>query len=205
MVTRTTKRRPETRARLEAAALEAFSELGFHGASIRDICSRAGYTRGAFYSNFASKDELFFALFDAHADRSLARLSALAERRDEPSPTIEQIVEVLAYVSPEERVWYLISTEFTLHAIRVPEAARRLAAYDRKLRLRLSDAIASLLHGVGLTLAVDVDRLARSLVAVREGALAQSYVEPDEIPPGTIERWCVPALIRDATAPAAPR
>lgn len=69
-----TKRRPRTRARLLEAALAVFAERGFHGTSIEDICQQAGFTRGAFYSNFASKDELFLALFDAHTEQVLDRL-----------------------------------------------------------------------------------------------------------------------------------
>jgi AcrR family transcriptional regulator len=45
-----------------AAASEVFAESGFDGASVEAICERAGFTRGAFYSNFASKEELFFGL-----------------------------------------------------------------------------------------------------------------------------------------------
>ena len=64
-----TKRRPETRRRLLDAALAVFAEKGFNGARIEDVCAAAGYTRGAFYSNVATKEELFFALCDDHAAR----------------------------------------------------------------------------------------------------------------------------------------
>ncbi|NUR95181.1 MAG: helix-turn-helix transcriptional regulator, partial [Kribbellaceae bacterium] len=65
------RRRSNTRARLLEGALEVFAERGFHGASVEDICERAGFTRGAFYSNFGSKDELVLALFQATTDRLL--------------------------------------------------------------------------------------------------------------------------------------
>jgi AcrR family transcriptional regulator len=55
---RISARRQATRERVLEAAGEVFAERGFHGASVEDICERAGFTRGAFYSNFSSKDDL---------------------------------------------------------------------------------------------------------------------------------------------------
>ncbi|WP_279579783.1 TetR/AcrR family transcriptional regulator [Fodinicola feengrottensis] len=63
-----TRRRPRTVARLLDAALELFAEQGFGSTTIGQVCERAGYTRGAFYSNFATMDDLFYALFDAHSE-----------------------------------------------------------------------------------------------------------------------------------------
>ena len=55
-------RRRKTRDRLIDAAYEVFAETGVHAASVEMITERAGFTRGAFYSNFDTKEELFFAL-----------------------------------------------------------------------------------------------------------------------------------------------
>ncbi|MDT5193875.1 MAG: hypothetical protein QOH20_629, partial [Mycobacterium sp.] len=64
---RVTKRRAETRANLMNAAFRVFADKGFGQVRIDDVCAAAGYTRGAFYSNFDSLDELFFALYDESA------------------------------------------------------------------------------------------------------------------------------------------
>ena len=56
-------RKERTRADLVAAAREVFMRRGFHGASLEEISDHAGYTKGAVYSNFAGKDELFLAVF----------------------------------------------------------------------------------------------------------------------------------------------
>src|SRR3954469_20501848 len=58
----TTRRREATRQRLLDAAAEVFAEVGLDAASVEAVCERAGFTRGAFYSNFESKDELFLEL-----------------------------------------------------------------------------------------------------------------------------------------------
>jgi AcrR family transcriptional regulator len=196
-----TKRRPQTLARLLDAALEAFAENGFGGTRIEDVCERAGYTRGAFYSNFASKEELFFALFDRHAERVLERFEKQAAALGAGPVTLADIAAALAEIDDDERTWYLVTTEFTLSAIRDPDAARRLAEHDARLRTEAVGLLGELLTRADLVLrpGVELEALVRMLIAVREGALAQSYVEPEELPPGTLERLFLPALLASVT------
>src|SRR5689334_23549773 len=63
------ERKLQTRADLLLTARRLFEERGFHGASLDDIADEAGYTKGAVYSNFASKDELFLAVLGDHIER----------------------------------------------------------------------------------------------------------------------------------------
>jgi AcrR family transcriptional regulator len=196
-----TKRRPRTVARLLEAAYDTFSEVGFTGASIEVICKRAGFTRGAFYSNFASKDELFLALFDEHAQRALERLAQRIQAVTINEPTIERIAQELSKVDPDERKWYLVSTEFTLHAIRNRAAARRLAAHDARLRIELIGLLREMFAHAGRVSTVDLDMFARLLIAIREGSLAQSYVEPRKLPAGTLERTFAATLLTAVSTP----
>ncbi|GAA1993537.1 TetR/AcrR family transcriptional regulator [Catenulispora subtropica] len=202
-----TKRRPQTLARLLDAALEAFAATGFGGTRIEDVCERAGYTRGAFYSNFTSKEELFFALFDRHAARVLERFEKQADALGAGPVTLEGIAAALADIDDDERTWYLVTTEFTLSAIRDPDAARRLADHDARLRAEAARLLTGLLTRAGLRPrpGVDVESLVRMLIAIREGALAQSYVEPEALPPGTLERRFLPALLGAVTTTATDR
>ena len=57
------RRRELTREALLASAREVFAHRGFHAASLEEIAEAAGFTRGAVYSNFENKEELFFAAF----------------------------------------------------------------------------------------------------------------------------------------------
>ncbi|MEU7023032.1 TetR family transcriptional regulator [Streptomyces sp. NPDC046203] len=194
-----TKRRPRTRAALLRAALETFAEHGFHAVSIEQICERAGFTRGAYYSNFASKEELFLALFDEHGARVVERLAAAVDALAPEECTLERLAELVARVEPDERDWYLVSMEFTLHAIRDPGAARVLARHEARLRAEIARGLELVVRRGGRELAVDADRFARLVVALREGALAQSYVEPDVLPPGSLERDFLPGLLESVT------
>ncbi|MBV8931371.1 MAG: TetR/AcrR family transcriptional regulator [Kutzneria sp.] len=190
-----TKRRPETRARLFDAALEVFAEQGFSGASIEDICRRAGYTRGAFYSNFATRDELFFALFDARARRAMEWVVTASDDGSGEPITLEQIAELVAHVPPDERNWYLVTTEFTLYAIRNPEAARTLAEHDDEVRGQVARGLGDLLARAGLSCTIDLDELARMIITLREGALGQSFVDPGGQPPAWLVRRFLELLL----------
>jgi len=193
--------RPRTRAALLKAALEVFAEHGFHAASIEQICERAGFTRGAYYSNFAGKEELFLALFDEHGERIVRRLAEAIDALGPEDYTLERLADLASRVEPEERDWYLVSTEFTLHAIRDPQAAWVLARHDARLRAEIARGLELVLRRAGRELTVDADRFARLVVALREGGLAQSYVEPDALPPGSLERDFLAPLLEAATRP----
>src|SRR5438105_15844263 len=69
-----------TRAHLLEAAAEVFARRGFHGASVEEVADVAGYTKGAVYSNFASKDELFLAVLEGRMQAQVELLGRLSER-----------------------------------------------------------------------------------------------------------------------------
>ena len=196
-----TKRRPLTRARLLDAALDTFAEIGFQGATIEQICDRAGFTRGAFYSNFASKEELFYALFERNAALVVERMEEVAAQVDPGLPWETQIAELTSSVGPDERRWFLVSTEFTLYAIRHPAAAGVLAEHDAKLRAAMLPILREMYDRAGLVPTVDLDLVARLLIAMREGGMTQSYVEPAEFPPGQLERLFGAAVLRAVATP----
>src|SRR5688572_27566323 len=71
------QRRQQTRARLLDAAGQVFARRGFHAATVDEIADAAGYTKGAVYSNFANKDQLFLALLDQRLAAQLEQVEAL--------------------------------------------------------------------------------------------------------------------------------
>jgi AcrR family transcriptional regulator len=73
------RRRENTRARLLEAAREVFAEKGVKRVTVDELVGAAGFTRGAFYSNFSSIEEVFFAVFEDQADQMLAAVRAAIE------------------------------------------------------------------------------------------------------------------------------
>src|SRR5215831_13189869 len=88
---RTRPTRADTRQRLFEAAAQVFQEQGIGAVSIDAISEAAGLTRGAFYSNFASKDELIVAMLEDHVDRSVQHHRDLLERHPEPGDFVNAL------------------------------------------------------------------------------------------------------------------
>src|SRR5215467_13443079 len=86
---RTRPTRDDTRDKLFEAAARVFEDQGIGGASIEAIAAAAGFTRGAFYSNFASKDELIIAMLEDHVEQSIQRNLDLFARHQNPTDFIE--------------------------------------------------------------------------------------------------------------------
>ena len=137
------RRRIPTRARLLAAASELFLTVGFARTSIEDVCAAAGYTRGAFYSNFGSKEDLLLALFDDRAAERMAELERLAAACEALAPRerARLLAEALLRVEPAESGWILLFLEFRLVAARSAALAEQVAAHDRTLARAVADVL----------------------------------------------------------------
>jgi AcrR family transcriptional regulator len=170
-----TKRRPVTITALLDAAMELFAEQGYGATSIPDICSRAGLTKGAFYSNFANKDALFLALLDRSWERRagwIRRAMSAGGALGEAPVRRTQIPDLVV-----DRQWTLVSVEFSLHAIRRPDVAQRLIEHERRVRSGLALLVTEALEGAGRIPTVPVDELARMIVAVSEGSDIQALTD----------------------------
>src|SRR2546425_811623 len=86
-------RRTETRRRLVDAAIDAVAKKGFHGATVDDIAERAGFSVGAIYSNFGSKDDLFLAVLDKHVAWTLDLVTEMGQT-DDPAKAASESMEL---------------------------------------------------------------------------------------------------------------
>lgn len=174
-----TRRRAETQSRLLAAASQVFAERGFGRATVEDVCERAGYSRGAFYSNYDSLDGLFFALYSARSAELIDAVRRVVEVMPDKLSLTEVIDRVIA-VLPISRESHLLNLEFAAHALRHTEVATALAEHRRAAREALAPIIRAGLTAVDAGFGGDYDHLARSLIAVQEGMFLQELLEPDD-------------------------
>lgn len=149
------RRRANTRTRLLEASVQVFAEKGLDGATIDDLVSAAGFTRGAFYSSFSSKEDLFGAAFSLATDQIIRIItdSVAAARADLPTCAAGEeagedgaadarlMVEVFEAVRPFGRQWCLLHSEAVTRSLRSDEARQQLSAE----RARLRDVIAATL------------------------------------------------------------
>lgn len=171
--------RVNTRARLIESSRAVFAEHGFQAASIADLCAAAGFTRGAFYSNFETKDELFLALWDEQATHIVSRIALVHEAIAEADLALDVALDLLADHELYDRDWFVLNTEFLLHALRDPAAAAQLARHRDHLRLELGRLVEAVVAAEGLALdpTVDIDSLTRVIIAGHEGCQNQTRVE----------------------------
>lgn len=186
-------RREATRQRILDAAREVFAEMGVIGGTVEDICERAGYTRGAFYSNFGDKDDAVDALVEREHDLLLEHLESgfvMVDRRIAEAPdvaaAVASLVDQLLRSVPVDRQLSLIQTELEIFAIRRPDLARRFVEANSRFRARIGELMAAAMARNGRELLVDPSMLTDAIVAiaersVRRALLAGGGADPDEL------------------------
>jgi AcrR family transcriptional regulator len=192
------RRRADTVERLLDAALQTFAEVGFAGASVEDICRRGGFTRGAFYSSFTTKDQLFGALFARETARNIALAEAQLTGIEQEADPVAVGVERCLSAFRADRTWVLVLTEYRLHAARHPEAAAALQEHAAALNDRLTELIDTVAARAGLALTVPADRLAGAVLAVHDGAVLSQVSQADGAA-DDLERTALLLLLRAAT------
>ncbi|MDG9689866.1 TetR/AcrR family transcriptional regulator [Streptomyces mutabilis] len=176
---RVTRRRVRTRANLLEAAFGVFAAKGFGRVSIEEVCEAAGYSRGAFYSNFDSLDELFFALYRQRADLIAEQVSgALAS--DGPDLDVPGAVDRVTEVLLLDRDWLLVKTDFLVHAARDPAVARSLLEHRARLRRAIADRLVRARGHTPLPAVLgDAEGAAHAVVAAYDGVTTQLLLDRD--------------------------
>jgi AcrR family transcriptional regulator len=197
---RVTGRRLRTRARLLDAAFAVFAAKGFGRVSIEEICEAAGYSRGAFYSNFDTLDELFFALYRERADL-IADKVAGALALDGPGPDVPAAVDRVTEVLLLDLDWLLVKTDFLVHAARAPQVAGTLLEHRARLRRAIAERLARAQGRPGPPAAPgDVDAASRAVVAAYDGVTVQVLLDADVEAARTWLKQLLTALLTDGSA-----
>ena len=182
---RQAERTEVTRRKLLAAAKQVFAKNGFEAASLEDISSRAGYTRGAFYANFESKEDIFFALFEEWVRERIDSVTAALSRHTDPLEKLAALRKHYAQLAKDRRL-VLISLEFKLFALRHPEAHARLRNRHRRIRACFGDLFSELLRPLGKTLPIANPAASTCMGAVAQGLLLEHLVDPKTLSDGDV-------------------
>jgi AcrR family transcriptional regulator len=178
------RRRQQTRDHLLEAAARVFGERGYHGASLDDIAAAAGFTKGAVYSNFKSKEDLFLALLESRFASELEELKAVLARSevgadDRLSDFVTLIVEQPN--DPTRVTWGTLYEEFHLYARRNPEARARLAELDRRDVASVAEILRTERGRLNLDPATSPEDAARITLALTRGIAMMQTTDPDAI------------------------
>jgi AcrR family transcriptional regulator len=173
-----------TRERLLDAAEVAFAAEGFGGASLDRIAESAQLTRGAVYSNFADKTDLFVAVLDRDLERRRVEIFESMQASADPASFVAALRETEQEQarSPGVPRSLLLREEFRLFALRNPDAATRLAQHERRLRDYYAQAARHLLGQLGVEPPADPRVLAATIFAIDSGLYRQHWVDPEDVP-----------------------
>jgi len=177
----------QTRERLLDAAEQAFAAEGFGGASLDRIAEEAGFTRGAVYSNFADKADLFVAVLDRRLERRRHEVAAAMSAAANPTEFLASLRSPAwrtSATSGEAREWLLLRDEFRLFALRNPGASAPLAHHERRERDYYAQATAHLLGQLGVA-PVAEPRLVAAMVMALDDLMRQHEIDPEDVPEST--------------------
>ena len=168
------------RALLLSAALRVFLTRGYHAATLEQIADEAGFSKGAVYSRFESKADMFLALLtDRIAARAAQNASAVAELAS--SGTLAGLIELAWQAERATPGWRLLVTEFRVVAARDPALNRRYAAAHATTVDGIVRVLSAMVERDRVSLAVPVRRLAELLLAVETGIALEQLASPDAI------------------------
>ena len=140
------ERREQTRQELLTAAEACFVTRGFHATSVDQVAERAGYTKGAVYSNFTAKEDLFFAVYERRVEQVLTEVAPGLRQGG-----LEHAFDSLATATIDRRDrddgWLAVFFEFWGHVVRHPELRERFAAIHARFLEPLADAVQQLGRG----------------------------------------------------------
>lgn len=172
--TEVSSRRRQTKERLVTAATELFAEKSVEATSVEELCERAGFTRGAFYSNFDSKEELCLEIVRQRGQQLLATTErALAMLPDTPvgdrlNETIARVVAVVDLGSTLDDNWVLVRQELRLYAYRNKSFRPALNAAEQATISMAITALGEALERQRVRLVVSVEQLMQTLDAYCE-------------------------------------
>lgn len=173
------ERSEQTRAALLSSASRLICEMGMHGASIDRIAADAGYTKGAFYAHFASKEDLFLTMLDEHFATELVRLDAVLAGAQDPAEEARKAAEDFLEHIDADPEWRRLYQEFATHAARHDAFRVELATRQRDLRARMAEVFARWAADLGVTPPVPPAEIAAMTFFMADGFLLDQIIDPE--------------------------
>jgi AcrR family transcriptional regulator len=193
--------RAETRERLLRAARDVFARRGFHGATVEEIASEAGFSTGALYSNFDGKEDLFLVLMEREIDEHAREIAeAVATRPSLAERAAGGARQWMAMIEREPDV-LLLFMEFWAYGVRDPAVRPEVARRFAQIRAVLTRLIDDGLRELELELTLPADQLAVAIDALGDGIARQKLADPNAVPDELMGR-VLALLLSAATRPA---
>src|ERR1700732_1921367 len=190
-----------TRERLLVAARRVFARSGFHGASVEEIASEAGFSTGALYSNFDGKEDLFLVLMEREINEHAREISeAVRERASVAERATGGARQWMTMIEREPEV-LLLFMEFWAYGVRDARVRPKVAARFAQVRELLTRLIVDAVREFDLELDIPAEQLAIAIDALADGIARQKLADPDAVPDDLMGR-VLSLLLGAASRPA---
>jgi AcrR family transcriptional regulator len=173
------ERKARTREELLAAARAVFLRRGFHAATLDEIADEAGYTKGAVYSNFVGKDDLYLALLATHYDERVEAFVGMLLDEATFDDAVRAVGRFMVAADTREPDWLPTLAEFVAHAARNESLRRRYVRVREKFLAAIASVITALCERHALELRVPALEAARASSVLARGYSAERRLDPE--------------------------
>lgn len=172
--------RGETRQRLLESALSVFARNGYERATVDEIVREAGFSKGAFYVHFESKEDLFWEMLQERIEKQQELFRQAIDVDQSVEENEKRILQVL-FAGHDDPLGPAVFLEFAAHGMRNPKVAERLSEMYSRWH---SFVVETLTGGRELGLVrddIDISLLASAIMALMEGGMIQSSLAPEDL------------------------
>ena len=176
------ERAAKTRSLLMHAASKVCAKRGLERASIDEVAEEAGFTKGAFYANFRSKEELFLAMLDERFSEQLDKLDTRMEKEGELSEQVREAATDFAHYLSDDPEWVRLYFQFAAHAARDEDFRAELVTRNRTLQARFAEIFRRRSERLPYPAPVEPDVLARMADVIADGFAVHQLLDPERFP-----------------------
>lgn len=182
------EKKAETRAALLDAAGRTFGRRGFYAASVEQVAEEAGYSKGAVYSNFESKEDLFMTLLEERPLAWVSAISTLLADEEQVAPLVMKSGEFMTDLGERDRDWSMLFFDLWTYASRDRKLERRVAGMYEQSRTQAAQMIEAKSKELNLSLPMPAEDIAAAVIALSDGFYLQKVVDTNRFPPDFLGR-----------------
>jgi AcrR family transcriptional regulator len=176
------ERQAQTRSCLMHSAAKVFAKRGLQQASIDEVAEDAGFTKGAFYANFKSKEELFLAMLDERFAQRIEEIERVIAAEGSEAEKAQRAGDDFTRMVSADPEWQRLFLEFTAYAARSEEFREELVTRYQWLRSRIAAALQARAEELGVHSEIPVEQITMMTCAMANGVAIERLLEGDEIP-----------------------
>jgi len=163
------------------AAIAIFARSGFDRATVDEIVREAGFSKGAFYVHFESKEDLFWAMLEERISRQQDTFRRAVGHTQPVADNVRLILSGVFGLLRDDPLWGSLFAEFGAHALRNEKVRQRLAAMYERWRELIADILSESREAGRVRRDIDPQFIATVLIAATEGSIMQSRLAPETV------------------------